>query len=138
MNTDSRFEEALANCAEFDDKLGKFRRIGNTLIKALEEVSRDLSQSVRDGAVVAVPIGARNHPAYEVVVCFGKKSEVEILLYNNNTKIPHDQVTLYDLRVIFENPSPILDAAARFSRELGRFDEFRKRMYRFNIMHFNA
>lgn len=136
MTTDNRFEELVANFTEYEEKMNKLRRVRNWLVKAIDEACRGVHRSENTNLIVTVPIGWGKD--FQMYIWFGgDQLETNIGLKNHGNVVTEGQITLNGLRAIFENPSPVLDAAAQFCNKLGRYEAFTYQMARFNMTKFN-
>ena len=134
MTTDKRFDELVANFTEYEEKMNKLRRVRTFLVKVIDEASRGVNRAGRGDARVTVPIGYGKK--FQIYICIGGEGDTVISLLRNGSIVIESQITLNDLREIFENPSPVLDAAFQFCQKLGRNGEFLKQMERFNMFSF--
>ena len=135
MATDNRFEELVANFTEYEEKMNKLWRVRNWLVRAINEACRDVNRAGCDDFLTVVPLGYGRH--FEVFVCIDGQGETMIGLRNEGSLVTEGQITLNGVRQIFENPSPMLDAAAQFCAKLGRYEAFTYQMARFNMTRFN-
>ena len=144
---DSRFDKLLDSLKEFDDKMDKLRRLKNFLVSAIEEAWKrsgrtNLIEHV--GLVVRMPIGAVN-PMF-VEVSFNKHNLLNFeshhlplrmrLLDDGNNELTEGGITLLGLQFLMMNPSPAIDAAAKFCEGLGCLETFKGRIGRFCLMEY--
>ena len=137
--SDARFDDMLANFSEFEDKMNKLKRVRHWLVKAIDEACRGVNRGAHAQLRVDVPIGYA-YSGFEVSICFGYPEhgqETLISLRQNGEIVPEGGITIQGLRQVFENPSPVLDAAARFCKVLGRYEAFTLQMARFDVTKFN-
>jgi hypothetical protein len=132
--TDKRFDDLVVNFTEYEEKMNKLRRVRIFLVKVIDEASRGVNRAGRGDARVTVPIGYGKQ--FQIYICIGVEGDTVISLLRNGSIVIESQITLDDLRQIFENPSPVLDAAAQFCQKLGRYEAFLKQMARFNMTAF--
>ncbi len=143
MNTqksDRRFDKLLDSLKEFDEKSDKLRRIGNFLRSAIDDAWKSSAQMnlIRHAdLVVRMPIGEMNPMVAEVSL--DKKSlRARIRIVDGaGNEITESNITHLGLDFLMGNPSPMIDAAAKFCEGLGCLETFKGRIGRFCLMEYN-
>src|SRR3989344_7223074 len=128
MTTDKRFDELVANFTEFEEKMNKLRRVQNFLVKVIDQACSGVNRAGRGDVWVTVPLGYGRQ--FQIYICIGCEGDTMIAILRHGRIVTESQIALDDLRLIFENPSPVLDAAFQFCQKLGRNQAFLKQMAR--------
>ena len=145
---DGRFDKLLDSLKEFDDKMDKLRRFKNFLVSAIEEAwkrSGQMNLIEHVDLVVRMPIGAVNPMFVEVsfnkhiLLNLGSYQRLPLrvrLLDDGNNELTEGGITLLGLQFLMMNPSPAIDAAAKFCEGLGCLETFKGRIGRFCLMEY--
>ena len=140
---DARFDNLLESLEKFDANMDKLRRVNRFLLKAIKEACKSSGKFNIAGyvdIVVCMPIGAVNSMQIEVSfdkgnLQLGKPDWVRIrLLDRGGDEIREGEITSIGLDFVMFNPSPMIDAAAKFCDRLGCLEAFKGKVERFCLM----
>ncbi len=130
---DDRFDKMLDGFNDFNTKLGRLRQGKNFLLKAIKDAWKDSGQSITTKhfmTVVRKPIGDIN--PMQVEVSFDGDLNLQMRLLNDaGNEIRESHITTLGLDMVLMNPSPAIDAAAKFCEELDCLETFKGKIARF-------
>jgi hypothetical protein len=132
---DDRFDRMLDGFKDFNMKLGRLRQGKNFLLKAIKDAWKASGQSNflerSHGLIVRKPIGEIN--PMQVEVLFDPQEGVlrMRLLNDAGNEITEGNISTLGLDMVLMNPSPAIDAAAKFCEGLGCLESFKGKVARF-------
>ena len=141
----NRFDTLLESLEKFDANMDKLRRIRSFLMTAIREAWRSSGQiNLIDHVdlVVRLPIGAVNVMQVEVSCNANNLRTREDtwvrmrLLDGVGNEIQESTITSAGLNFLMLNPSPMIDAAAKFCEGLGCLEVFKGKVGRFCLIEY--
>lgn len=136
---DRRFDQLLDSLKEFDEKADKLRRIGNFLRSAIDDAWKSSGQMnlIRYAdLVVRMPIGEMNPMLVEISLDQKNLRARMRILNGGGNEVTESNITRLGLDFLMGNPSPMIDAAAKFCEGLGCLETFKGKVGRFCLMEY--
>ena len=133
MARNTRALQLEANSSEFDEKLGKLKRLKSALegfvYMACQTVGRQKHEELR-GTKVKVVIDRDTN----VVIGYMKPGDLKMIIVEKGTLILHDhQINLGLVRRVYDNADALIECAEEFCAAYGCASEFYARMARFGV-----